>query len=325
MIFWFEGNEEIWYLKYKWKSVETWMLDGKKLSEALLWFDEMLRYFINKEIPEIQGINYEIPVEVKKGSVIIALCILSWTVIGWAYLRSVWDIAWKEWFLESWPAKDIKKILELAISWIQTIIKIVKHRKWENNRWIDKLKFLENNSIVWIPNMEWEYIYVTCQEYKLYLEYPEKLLSKSTKIIDEWRTLEIWLKRNSSFEKVEIENQEKHYFYKEEPDDIVILPELIHWEFRVLEWEITRTTESTNTIWFRYNWHTLICKPYTWWIATFKNSIISNNDAHFFSRVKIKWYIDRMWIEWEFKEKKPSILFTEIVRSENDDNTNRLF
>jgi hypothetical protein len=45
----------------------------RKSAEALLGFDEMLRYFISKEEPQLSNVPYEIPVNIKKGSWEISL------------------------------------------------------------------------------------------------------------------------------------------------------------------------------------------------------------------------------------------------------------
>jgi hypothetical protein len=97
------------------------------------------------------------------------------------------------------------------------------------------------------------------------------------------------------------------------------LPELIHGQFVELEGEITRATENTNTIGFRYKDHILVCKPKYGIIAKFKESIISNDNNHFFPKVLLKGQVDRTNKNGDFKEKKPQILFFEIIplKSEN--------
>mgnify|MGYP006924599461 CR=1 FL=1 len=101
-------------------------------------------------------------------------------------------------------------------------------------------------------------------------------------------------------------------FYEVSEAEDIILPELVHWMHVKLEWEITRTTESTNTIWFKYNWHTLVCKPISKPLTYYKDNIISNNESDFFSKVLLTWVVDRFSQDWDFKEKKPTIYFEDI-------------
>ena len=104
-------KQKIWYLKYSWELVQEWAFDMKKSAEALLWFDEMLRYFVSKEEPLLANVNFDIPVNIKKWSWEISL--FEWIAWVWAtaYLTTIATTAWKDWFLETWPAKDIKKYL----------------------------------------------------------------------------------------------------------------------------------------------------------------------------------------------------------------------
>ena len=116
----------------------------KKSAEALLWFDEMLRYFISKEEPLLSNINFEIPVNIKKGSWEISL--IEW--IAWisatAYLTAIATTAWKEWLLETWPIKDVKKIFKSALDSIKWIISIRNHRK-DKLKKLEHLQFLNHN------------------------------------------------------------------------------------------------------------------------------------------------------------------------------------
>ncbi|MBU0599755.1 hypothetical protein KJ997_03100 [bacterium] len=63
-----QEEKYIGYLKYSGKSVEDGLLDTRKSAEALLGFDEVLRYFLLKEDPCLKEIDFEIPVRIKKGT-----------------------------------------------------------------------------------------------------------------------------------------------------------------------------------------------------------------------------------------------------------------
>lgn len=55
-------------IKYEGKLVEDGFLDARKAGEALWGIDESLRYFIYQEEPQVQKIEFEIPVRIQKGS-----------------------------------------------------------------------------------------------------------------------------------------------------------------------------------------------------------------------------------------------------------------
>lgn len=68
-----EKEEYIGCLKYTGKLVEEGLLDARKSAQALLGFDEAIRFFAIKQSPELQKIDFEFPVRVKKGSWEIAI------------------------------------------------------------------------------------------------------------------------------------------------------------------------------------------------------------------------------------------------------------
>lgn len=320
-----ENNQKIWYLKYSWNSVNEWAFDMKKSAEALLWFDEMLRYFVAKEEPLLSNANFDIPVNIKKWSWEISL--MEWIFWIWAvtYLTSVAKTAWKDWLLETWPVKDVKKVFIWAFEGIKWVIKIRSHRKDKVKR-LEHLDFKDNNNLIGIPNEKWEYLYVPKKYYDLYTEFPEKIFFKNTKLIEKNRVLEIWsIEPSWKISDIKITENEKTYFYEDEKEDNIILPELIHWEHVELEWEITRTNENSNTVWFRYNWHVLMCKPLEKSLTYFKNRIVSLDETHFFSKVKMLGTVDRIDNEWEYKDKKPMIYFSDIQNIEKIEDKRKLF
>ena len=312
-----KNQEKIWYLKYSWDSVQEWAFDMKKSAEALLGFDEILRYFVSKEEPLLSNVPYEIPTNIKKGSWEIGL--FEWIASIWAtaYLTSFAVTAAKDWLLATWWPKDASKIFKWALSSIQWIIKIRTHRK-DKNRKIEHLKFRNNNQEVGIPNQVGEYLFVPKKYLNQYTGFPEKIFTKNTKLIEKDRVLEIGcIEADGSVKDVRLTENEKHYFYEEENEESIILPELVHWAHVEVKGEITRTTENTNTIWFRYNWHVLTCKPLSKSLAYFKDKIVSLDEGHIFSKVKMTGRVDRVDTDGEHKDKKPMILFTEIEKYRN--------
>ena len=315
-----ESCETIGYLKYSWKLVDEWFFDARKSAEAIIGFDEMLRYFIAKEEIQLSNANFELPIQIKKGSweIILGLASIWWV---YSYLKAVGETAWKEGLLETWPAKDVKKIFKWAIISIQWLVKVISHIKDSKNRRLEWITFRNNNTEIWIPNEKWEYLFIPKEKYDLFLEFPDRIFQKNVKLIEKERVLEIGSIDWDKIERVKITESEKHYFYQKEDENDIILPELQHGENVELEWEITRTTESTSTIGFRYNWHVLRCTPLNRTLASFKDKIISSDELHFFSKVKMTWFIDRLDKDWHFKEKKPSIRFTDIqIITEEQDN-----
>lgn len=170
-------------------------------------------------------------------------------------------------------------------------------------------------AIVEIPNEEGEYLAVPKNFYEQFVECPERLFSKSASIVESDRTLEIGVYENGEIIKATISDKEKSIFYSEREE--IILPELKHGQHVELEGEITKGNERSNTIGFFYQGYVLTCKPEKESIVKFKRQIISKDKEHFFPKVKIVGVIDRKSKNDEFKEKKPQIIFSDIVPLES--------
>ncbi len=325
----------IWYFKYHWSLVEDWIMDARKSAEALLWIDQLMRYFMIREYPTLQQYELEIPVRIKKWSweALIPDTIQWWIALTWWgafftwYVGSIAVKAWSDGLLETWPVKDLMKIAKWSILIIQWIIKIASHlgrmgiKKFENA----ELRKIWDEDYVVILNDLWERLKVPRKYLEEYSKCPEKILSKNAYIIEENREFTVgFFQETGDKLEVSINSGDRDIFYYESEDDI-LFPELEHWKYVELEGEITRWNEKTNTIGLQYQKHILTCKPMSWNIATFKEQIISREDGHFFPPVVIKWIVDRTDKKWWFKEKKPMIIFSEISVIESDDWVLKLF
>ena len=327
-----QEQKYIGYLKYSGKSIENGLLDARKSAEALLGFDEILRYFLLKEDPALKEIDFEIPVRIRKGSweALIPETIEGWILAGGAitYLTAVAKKAGTDGLFETGPVKDVKKTFKASLVAIQQIIKIASHLGGFEKKKLKNAKIEQKpqETFLKIPNEQNQYLEVPKKYFVLFKDCPEKLFSKNARIIETERILEFGVFKNGKDEKVSISEKEKFIFCSQEEDEEIVLPELKHGQFVKLEGEITRTTESTNSIGFRYQDHTIVCKPDSGKkIALFKNGIVSQEYNHFFSKIQIKGKIDRTDKNGEFKEKKPQILFTEINPLKIEDKQQSLF
>ena len=149
---------------------------------------------------------------------------------------------------------------------------------------------------------------------------PSALFGKCVNIIEEGRELEIGLFENKqAVDSIRIFPEEKAIFCREKDEDLeVLFPELEHGMPFGEDGEITRVTESTNTVGFRYKEHVLFCKPSNGKpIASFKHKIISRQDGHIFPKVKLIGVVDREDVYGNFKAHKPCIIFSDIQQLES--------
>ncbi len=145
-----QEKKYIGYLRYYGESsVKDGLLDMRKSAEALVGFDEILRHFLIKEDPSLFGVEFEIPVRIRKGSweaVIPEIIdkLFSPTSIGATvaaiYLSATAKKAAEDGLFSTGAARDIKVTFRAAIKSAQWIIKIASHvgsmakKKFENTR-----------------------------------------------------------------------------------------------------------------------------------------------------------------------------------------------
>jgi len=321
------NRQDIGYLKYSGKSVEEGLLDARKSAEALLGFDEILRFFVLKEEPSLKSFDFEIPVRIKKGSweAWIPAAIALW--FSKEYLSSFAKSAATEGLFGTGPVKDISKIFKASFKSVQWIIKIASHVRELKKKKFDNAKIEQTSqgTFIKIPNKQNEYLNVPKKYFDLFLTCPANIFSKNAGIIETERTLELGVFENGREEKVSITEKDKYIFFTKPEEDEIVLPELKHGRSVELDGEITRATESVNTIGFRYQEHIIICKPESGNIAKFKTKIVSLADDHVFSAVKIIGTVDRTDVYGGFKEKRPTIIFVDLISLETETKGQSLF
>ena len=311
-----EEQKYLGYLKYYGEKVEEGFLDTRKTANALIGFDEVLRYFIYRESNSLKKIEFEIPVKIEKGSwlALIPDTFLEWLMAGGGIALTTYATTAAKKMAEN-DFKDIgfKMIFSKVFTSICGVINLARHLKTTSKKDFQNLKFRKNNTEVGVPNEDGEILYTTPDILEKYKECPEFLFSKITEIIEEERELEIGL-INSEDVKTSISETDKSIFYNQEDEDDIVLPELIHGQYVELKGHTTRGNEKTNTIGFLYSDHVLTCKPQ-------KGSIV-NHKVNLFDNCLIRGVVDRLDKHGNYKEKKPSIIYTELLKIDDFEQKN---
>ena len=315
-----EEQKYLGYLKYYGKSVDDGFLDAKKAANALIGFDEILRYFIYQESSSFQDIDFEIPVKIEKGSwlAFIPDTIQEWILQGGGLAATTYALtAAKKMAEHDFKEIGFKTIFKKAFESICWVIKLTSHLKTTKREKFENLKFRNNNTEVGILNENGELLFVPVKTLELYKKCPDSLFSKVAQVVEEEREMEIGL-QNSNETKASIKYSDKGIFYTEDDeDDEIVLPELIHGEHVELEGHTTRGNEKTNTLGFLYDNHVLTCKPQ-------KGSIVSHK-INLFDNCLIKGVVDRLDKFGNFKEKKPRIIFSELIKISPFESQQKLF
>ncbi|MFM1998862.1 MAG: hypothetical protein RL204_809 [Bacteroidota bacterium] len=300
------------FIKYEGKLVEDGYLDARKSGEALVGIDELIRYFVYQENPQIKDFEFEIPVRVRRGSWEtvfpenidkVALGAFGLWMAG-KYVGSALEEVAKNDF------KDVsfKAIFKKAFTGIINVIKLSKHLGTLTRKKFDNVVFGKNNELVKITNDKGEELWIPVEVLELYSNCPQTVFNKLTKIIEEDRELVVGIYDDNIIVEETITTKHKYIFSKTEEDEEVVLPELKHGDYIELQGHITRGNEKSNTIGFLYQGHIITSYP------DFGN--IKQHKSKLFSNCLLKGYVDRLDKDANINEKRPRIRFIDIVSLE---------
>ena len=313
-------SKSLGFLKYEVEHIENGIFDARKSAQALFGFDEIMKYFIRKESPELAGIDFYLPVKINKGSWEISIPdniaeivkLVGATTLVSAYLINMAKKAATDGFFETGIVKDVKKIFQYALKVAQWCIKIKKHLK--NKKIIERI---DNNSDSVNLDVDNERLSVPIEIYIIYKQMPENIFSKVSSVIDD-NTEMIWAvknEENNEFIEEKVTISQKELFYTDKDDySEILFPEMLDGETVELQGEITRNNNKSNTIGFEYRGHILTCIPNNKVsLTTYKDKIISKSEDRFFTTATIIGIVDRS----ESNGLRPKIKFTDIIPTES--------
>lgn len=261
--------EQIGFAKFTGKLVEDGHMDARKSAKALLGFDAAVRFYLKKQNPALEVGDFEFPVKIEKGSWMI--------VVGGAatiVLTTYASTAAKTMAANDFKDVGMKDVLKKSIQGIQSMIRLGKHLGDLTIKKFDDAKFLNGNELVGIKNSEGEYLYISKEQLELYVNASPLLLKDLTEVIEEERQLVVGVIEDGEIVEETISVRHRKIFTQEltevEPQ---ILPELKHGERVLLDAEITRGNEKSNTIGVGYGGHIITGYPSEGSIVKYKSSL----------------------------------------------------
>lgn len=276
-----DENEFIGFVKYIGERLDSGAFDARKSAKALLGFDDALRHFIEVQMPELRGVDFEIPVKIEKGSWIASipsdigtLFQLGMGVVATAYFTN----AAKKMAEKDFGDVGFRDVFKVALEAIKWVAKIGKHLGGLAQRKFDNVKFADNNELIGIPNEKGDYLFVPKRYLDLYVGCSPRILDKLASNIDPTIVLSIGVVIDRVIEEELITINDKAIFTEEEADlsENVLFPELIHGESVVLEGEVTRENKTSHSMGFKYQGHILTAFPDTGNIVPFKSMLFDN-------------------------------------------------
>lgn len=309
-------NEEyLGYIKYKGKLVESGLLDARKAAQALIGFDEAVRFFVGQQSPSLTDIDFEFPVRIREGSwaALIPHNLIDWIMTAVGVGTTTYLItAAKKMAERDFSEKGLKDIFIHAVEAIQWMIRIGRHLGNLTIKKFENVRFRSENTEIGIPNENKEYLFVPKKYFDFFLSANPKLLNKIAELIEEERELEIGVYKEGEVIKESVPHKYKYIFASDEEEEVedMLFPELKHGQTVALEGHITRGNENTNTLGLKYKDHILTCYPHSGSIVRFKNTL--------FLYCRIYGIISRLDKFGGHNELKPKIVFDRIEPLEPD-------
>jgi hypothetical protein len=216
--------------------------------------------------------------------------------------------------------KDIglKDVFKKALSAIQWMIRIGKHMGDVTIKKFEGVQFKDNNALIGIRNSQGEFLYVPKEFLEFYASASSVLLKKIAEVVEDERTLSVGIYDGNAVIEETVTRRHRQIFTNEveEPGE-VLFPELEHGQTVILEGELTRGNEMSNTVGIGYQGHILTGIPEVGSIVRFKSSL--------FLRCKVYGRVSREDEKGRLDARRPRIIFTKIEPLESDEDNYHLF
>ncbi|QBM29835.1 hypothetical protein [Hydrogenophaga pseudoflava] len=316
------NNEKyIGYIKYEGKLVEDGLMDARRQAKALFAFDSALRYFIAKQAPDFRNLDFEIPVQIRKGS---WEALIPETVAGWiqaglgAVATAYFTKAAQKMAEKDFEDFGITDLFKKALNSIKWFARIGKHTGDVTIREFKNVRFSDDQSQIGIINSAGEILFVPKQVLDLYISTNPKLLEELAANIQNGRNLIIGTLENGVTDEEIINPSEKWIFCDEnETEEDVLFPELIHGDYVVLEGEVTRENKTSNSMGFKYKDHILTAYPETGSIVNYKSIL--------FLRCRLFGTVNRIDEKGRIGARRPKLYFSNLEPLEEADEDGDLF
>jgi hypothetical protein len=299
------NDKKIGFVKYTGKLVEDGYMDAKLSALALLGVDEAIRFFIHQQAPKLKSIEFELPVRIKKGSWEIFIGAIG--AIALAYgIKAAQKMAEND-FAEI----GMKDVLRKSLEGIQWLIRIGKHLGDLTIKKFDKPIFENSNQLIGIQNSAGEILYIPKNYFDFYISASPSILKKIAEVVEDERTLSVGVYENDILIEETITRRSRQIFTHEENlDDEQLFPDLEHGQRVIIEAEVTRGNEMSNTIGLGYRGHVITGIPESGSIVRYKSCL--------FEHCRIHGRVSREDDKGNLDSRRPKIIFTQIEILDSD-------
>lgn len=302
------------YLKYEGRLVADGLMDARKQAKALLALDSALRHFVIQQVPDMAGVEFEIPVRVRQGSweALIPESAAGWLqagagIVATAYFTTAANKMAEKDFKNVGFTDVFRKSLE-AIKWFA---KIGNHVGDLTIRSFANVRFTDDNALVALPNASGEYMYVPVNMLEFYTSSNPKLLESLVENVEDGRELVIGTFTKSGSDEVTIGTNEKGIYCPDStPEADILLPELIDGQNVVLEGEVTHENKTSNSMGFLYRGNVVTAYPVSGSIVPYKPLL--------FLKCRLYGTVSRRDNKGGSSAKRPKLFFSRIEPLEQE-------
>ncbi len=304
------------FIRYSGRLVEDGLMDARKQAQALIGFDAALRFFIEERLPEAHDLEFEIPVQVRRGSweALVPTTVGSWLQAGLgialtAYLAKAAQTLAQNDFKEV----TTRDLFQRALQGIQWFARIGKHIGDVTIRRFETVVFAESGETIGIPNAKGEVLDVPKEYFDLYVKCPPRLLEPIVRNVEEGRSLTLGAVVNGQMTEVGVFPLDKAIFCSDvDDDDDVLFPDLVHGQRVELIGEVTRENKTVNSMGFKYEGHILTSYPISGDIVPYKPLL--------FLQCRLHGYVDRIDESGRAVARRPKLRFDRLepVRQGSD-------
>jgi hypothetical protein len=302
---------QLGYFRFSGELVANGYLDARKSAQALLGIDDAVRFFISQHAPDLRNRDFELPVKVRKGS---------WEVVIGGILIAYGVKAAQKMAENDFKDVGIKDVVKKSLAAVQWTIRIGKHMGDLTIKKFENLQFQSRNELVGISNLRGEILYVPREYLYLYSSASPDILRRLAQVIEDQRTLSVGVYEDDRLIEETVTRDHRSIFTREEefsePEEI-LFPELEHGQEVVIDGEVTRGNEMSNTLGIKYKGHILTAIPEVGSIVRVKTSL--------FLRCRIHGRISREDKSGLLNSRRPRVVFSHIEPLESDELNPSLF
>lgn len=304
--------EEVGFIRYSGKDVEDGVIDAGGAGSALLGLDEAIRYFNSQQSPDFSTLEYDIPIQTRKGSW-EAVVMGGLVAVGGAFAIGYAKKAGEKIAENDFKDVCMKDVLQKSMAAIQYLAKLIVHTKqtrgWESARFA----LSDPTNRIAVTNGEGKTLEVPVEFFQWYQNLPPRLLTRMTAVIRPERSLSIGANVGKSTSVVKISEPEKHLFedreVEEEPNEI-LFPEMLHGSAVSIVGRLIRGSEASNSLGLEYEGHIINCVPAAGNIRQYK--------AALFLRCRVQGRVNRHSKNRFVAERRPTIILESVKPLEVD-------